>query len=96
MTQELRFKNMEEFGFGPNVMKQTKVCPQCGQAIKATASYCSSCGEKLPLETLFDRYKKRHLSCPNCDTVLAPGSQYCPNCGKQILQIAAGNEKGGG
>ena len=96
MTQELRFKNMEEFGFGPNVMKQTKVCPQCGQVIKAAASYCFDCGAKLPAETLYDRYKQRHLCCPVCDTVLTSGVQYCPNCGTRILPKAAGCGKGGG
>ena len=47
MTQELRFKAMEEFGFGPNVMKNTKVCSQCGQAVNADTAYCSGCGAKL-------------------------------------------------
>lgn len=46
-TQELRFKAMEEFGFGPNVMKNTKVCSQCGQAVNADTAYCSGCGAKL-------------------------------------------------
>ena len=96
MTQKTRFKNMEDFGYGPNVMRKTKVCSKCGQVIKATASYCPECGEQLPKETLFDRYKRQHKCCPECDTVLAPDSLYCPNCGKQILRKAAGNEKGGG
>ena len=96
MTQKARLKNLEDFGFGPNVMKKTKVCTKCGQTIKASASYCPECGERLPPETLFDRYKKQHKCCPECDTVLALDSLYCPNCGKQILPKAAGNEKGGG
>ncbi len=25
MTQKTRFKNMEDFGYGPNVMRKTKV-----------------------------------------------------------------------
>ena len=45
MTQKTRFKNMEDFGYGPNVMRKTKVCSKCGQVIKATASYCPDCGE---------------------------------------------------
>ena len=93
MTQKVRFKNLERFGFGPNVMKKLRVCPRCGQTVKSRADTCPDCGERLPNETLFDRYKRKHLSCPDCDTVLAPGSLYCPNCGKQILPKAAGNEK---
>ena len=51
MTEDLRFKTMEEFGFGPNVMKHTKVCAQCGQAVNTEAADCPNCGEKLPGET---------------------------------------------
>ena len=55
MTQKTRFKNMEDFGYGPNVMKNTKVCSKCGHVINASASYCPDCGEQLSSETLFDR-----------------------------------------
>ena len=95
-TEILRYKNMEDFGYGPNVMKKTKVCTKCGQMVKANAVACPECGERLSGETLFDRYKRRHQCCPECDTVLAPGSRYCPNCGKQVLQKAASYEQGGG
>ena len=95
-TEILRYKNMEDFGYGPNVMKKTKVCARCGKMVKAKTVACPECGERLSGETLFDRYKRRHQCCPKCDTVLAPGSRYCPNCGKQVLQKAASYEKGGG
>ncbi|MBQ9779358.1 MAG: zinc ribbon domain-containing protein [Clostridia bacterium] len=95
-TEKLRYRNMEDFGFGPNVLKKTKVCAQCGKMVKANVRTCPECGERLSSETLFDRYKQRHKCCPDCDTVLAPGSRYCPNCGKQVLQKASGYEKGGG
>lgn len=90
MNQKTRYENLEDFGYGPNVMRNTKVCSGCGQTIHASASYCPACGEKLPTETLFDRYKKQHKSCPDCDTVLAPNSQYCPHCGKPVMQIVIG------
>jgi len=95
-TEIQRYKNMEDFGYGPNVMKKTKVCAKCGQMVKANAVVCPECGERLSRETLFDRYKRQHQCCPDCDTVLAPDSHYCPNCGKQVLRKAAGYEKGGG
>ena len=38
MTQKTRLKNLEDFGYGPNVMRNTKVCAKCGQVIKASAS----------------------------------------------------------
>ena len=90
MTQKLRFKNLERFGFGPNVMKKNKVCPRCGRLVGAKLRFCPDCNEKLPSETLFDRYKRRHLCCSHCDTILAPGSRYCPTCGKPVIKKAVG------
>ena len=92
-TEKVKYKNMADFGFGPIVMKKTKVCKNCGHMVKGRFTNCPECGEKLPKETLFDRYKKQHLNCPECDTVLASDSLYCPNCGKPVLKVAAGNEK---
>lgn len=86
MTQKVRFKILENFGFGPNVMKKSKVCVRCGQLVKTRSAVCPECGEKLPRETLFDRYKKQHVCCPVCDTVLTPDSKYCSNCGKNIQE----------
>lgn len=94
-TEILRFKNMELFGYGPNVMKKTKVCLNCGRMVSAKTRICPDCKEKLSRETLFDRYKRQHACCSDCDTVLAPGSFYCPNCGKQLSTRTAGHEKGG-
>ena len=85
MTQEMRFKNLERFGFGPNVMKKLRVCPRCGRTVKSRAEHCDECGERLSRETFFDRYKRRHLYCADCDKVLSSDSLYCPSCGKQIV-----------
>ena len=86
MTQKVRFRNLERFGFGPNVMKKLRVCPRCGQTVKSRADTCPDCGERLPRETLFDRYKRKHLSCPDCDTVLTADAMYCPNCGRMVTK----------
>ena len=32
MTQKVRYKNLEDFGYGPNVMRNTKVCGICAEA----------------------------------------------------------------
>lgn len=90
MTQKLRFKQLEKFGFGPNVMKKNKVCPRCGKLVGARLTVCPDCNERLSSETLFDRYKRRHLNCFHCDNVLPPGSRYCPICGKPVLGKAVG------
>ena len=86
MTQKVRFRNLERFGFGPNVMKKLRVCPRCGQTVKSRADICPDCSERLPKETLFDRYKRTHLSCPDCDTVLTSDAMYCPNCGRMVTK----------
>ena len=83
-TDKVKYKNMADFGFGPIVMKKTKVCVKCGLMVQGQLKNCPDCGERLPRETLFDEYKRRHLCCPYCDTVLAEDSLYCPNCGKPV------------
>lgn len=92
-TEQLRYKNMEDFGYGPNVMKKNKVCPKCGKMINFRFQKCPVCGEHLSTETLFDRYKRQHKCCPCCDTVLAPDSLYCPNCGRKIDQENQNGER---
>lgn len=84
MREGAKFSKLEHYGFGPNVMKQMKVCPGCGFLAKSTASYCPECGGKLSAETLFDQYKQKHRTCPGCDTVLTLESQYCPECGRAL------------
>ena len=93
MTEKTKFFNLERFGFGPNVMKKTKVCSECGQITKANAKKCPHCGTKLSAETLYDKYKEKHICCPFCDRVLRSNSNYCQYCGKQITPAAAGTKK---
>lgn len=84
MTEKAKYRQLEQYGFGPNVMKKTKVCPDCGQLSGARALICSQCGARLPFATLFDRYKRRHPCCPHCGTVLTAGAKYCPHCGRLV------------
>ena len=83
-TESIRKESMELYGFGPEVMKQTRVCPRCGTATTAHGANCSVCGAKLPGETLYDEYLRRHLQCPYCHAVLKSLSNYCPKCGKKL------------
>lgn len=80
----LRKANMKRFGFGPEVMKQTKVCPICGTTANAFENECIRCGADLPGETLFDLYKSRHQFCAHCGTVVSNTSTFCPECGTQL------------
>ena len=84
VTEKAKNLQLEQYGFDPNVMKKTKVCPTCGQLASARSMICSRCGARLPFATLFDSYKRRHPCCPHCSTVLAADANYCPHCGKLI------------
>ena len=80
----VRSAAMKQFGFGPEVMKQTKVCPNCGTTADADELECFHCGADLPTETLFDLYKSRHQCCAQCGTVVSNTSAYCPECGARL------------
>ncbi len=72
------------FGFGPEVMKQTKVCRVCGCACEVDETYCFECGAFLPRETLFDLYKSYHPYCPDCGNIVPSRALFCPECGKRL------------
>ena len=72
----------DRYGFGIEIMKKTKVCTQCGTAQAVSRYICARCGEKLPQQTLFQIYQRRHRLCPVCDTVLTPRMKFCPHCGE--------------
>jgi len=95
MTREVRFRDMERYGFGPNVMKKTKICAKCGQISKKSAIICQSCKALLPRGTLYDRYRSQHPCCSKCGTVLANDAKYCPQCGKQINAECQKHTQGG-
>ena len=82
--EHLRQVNMEQYGFGPNIMKRIRICGECGCPSEADEANCLSCGVKLPKKTLYEQYKKRHPVCSRCDTVLAGHMQFCPQCGAKI------------
>ena len=82
--RDARSTVMKQLGFGPEVMKQTKVCPNCGTTADADEAECFQCGADLPRETLFDLYKSRHQYCAHCGTVVASTSAYCPECGARL------------
>lgn len=72
------------YGFGPERMKQMKVCPKCKCVASARLRLCPECGGRLPQSNLFQLYQKRHHLCPICDTVLSDSMKFCPHCGTKI------------
>ena len=83
-TEILRTESMKLYGFGPEIMKRTRVCTQCGTATTSDTKNCAVCGAILPKETLYDLYSMRHLRCPYCHAVLKDLSNFCPQCGKKL------------
>lgn len=82
--RSVRSAAMKQLGFGPEVMKRTKVCLFCGDTANADEEKCSRCGADLPGKTLFDLYKSRHQYCSRCGTVVCNASVFCPECGKRL------------
>lgn len=74
----------EYFGFGPERMKEIKICLYCGAMLKDSDKVCFACGNNVPAKTLFDRYKETHAYCLNCNAILPNDAKYCPQCGKKI------------
>ncbi len=81
MIKEIHFRNLEQFGFGPNVMNKIKICPKCGQISKKGSFFCRSCGAFFTRETLYDHYRRQHRCCAGCGTVLTADARFCPYCG---------------
>lgn len=77
---------LERCGFGPAVMRQTKVCPRCGALARAGQSFCPGCGAALLPQTLYDSYCQKHRRCPGCGTVLASDARFCPGCGRPLAE----------
>ena len=87
MTTEIHFQNLEQYGFGPNVMKKMKICHKCGQIAKKGSFFCRSCGAFLTRETLYDHYRRQHGCCEGCGTVLTADARFCPHCGLPIHRM---------
>lgn len=89
MTTKAKLDWLEQCGFGPKVMKRTKVCPHCKAIVSKSRSVCPDCGMRLLGKTLYDRYRERHLCCDKCGTVLASDLRYCPHCGRRLYAFEA-------
>lgn len=77
----IRRQSMDRYGFGPDAMKQVKVCEECGAPSPVDRQFCTGCGHRLPDKSLYDIYRERHRCCPVCGAVLDDETDYCPQCG---------------
>lgn len=82
MSPKAKLDWLERCGYGPNVMKRTKICPHCGAVVSDGLAACLDCGTRLLDKTLYDRYREKHICCDECNTVLTSDSLYCPHCGR--------------
>ena len=89
--EQVRLEGMEQYGFGPKVMKRIKVCAHCGEPSESTETVCRYCGSGLPEETLFQFYRARHAYCTSCDTVVPKWMHYCPQCGIRLQRPGGRN-----
>lgn len=51
---------------------QQSACPQCGNAVQTTFSFCPRCSYKLS------------PSCPQCQRATSVDDAYCPYCGTSL------------
>ena len=87
MTKGIHFRDLEQFGFGPNVMKKIKICPKCGQIAKKYSVFCHSCRAFLTGKTVYDDYRRKHRCCTGCGTVLTADARFCPHCGREKRSV---------
>lgn len=83
MTDLIRERTREYFGFGTKRMKELKVCGICKTAVSAHRLLCTKCHARLPGKTLYDIYKSHHRACAGCGIILPHNAAYCPQCGEK-------------
>lgn len=59
-------------------MDNVKACPNCGNQINSSASFCPYCGHKV------EPTPHSESLCPNCGSKLDPGVKFCSNCGTRV------------
>lgn len=79
------FTEIKLYGFGPEAMKQVKVCETCGKQASRYETICQKCRSVLPEKTLYDLYRMGHRQCRNCEAVVPDDADFCPICGKPVV-----------
>jgi hypothetical protein len=60
--------------------KAEHLCPQCGVALVAGATFCQTCGARL---VEGKKAPPVHF-CVHCGAQLREGAQFCPKCGQTV------------
>lgn len=59
-------------------LKETAVCPNCGQEVPVNGVYCTSCG--APTHQMHDHRVVKRKICSNCDQPNLPTATSCSMC----------------
>lgn len=63
-------------------MTESRRCTNCGNELRADASFCGSCGANVEAVA--------GTRCPSCGAELAPDAQFCGECGTSVNPAAVG------
>ena len=56
-------------------VRNTVVCPKCGEKLAKNAQFCFMCGTPIPSEKNV---------CPDCGEEITGSGKFCSNCGKAV------------
>ncbi len=56
-------------------VRNTVVCPKCGEKLQKNAQYCFMCGTPIP---------DKKVVCPDCGEEITGSGKFCSNCGKAV------------
>lgn len=62
---------------------ETKICPFCGETIKAQAQKCRFCGQWLNEDNI-EENKPKTKSCPFCGEEILAVAKKCKHCGEML------------
>lgn len=64
------------------VLRDERICPECGASAPANAEYCQSCGTQMPSVGAGGQ------SCPECGNAVSADANYCNECGTELTTSA--------
>lgn len=71
------------------VLKGVRSCPNCGADVQKTASFCSVCGTRMPVEPpSVPEAPAGSVFCSNCGAAMPRGTKFCTACGTKLEQPA--------
>src|SRR5579864_3586252 len=64
------------------------LCTSCGNHVDDAASFCTSCGQRMPASNAGATITVTRPTCSACGAQVTPGSVFCTNCGQRMAQTA--------